>query len=263
MPESQPQVDWTPKLNRGIGRLLAVFFARHYLKAYPKPDTGGLYGSNVFVEVENNIESALRRMALHDLLAKAVRAYIKGALNENQATMRNIIAWLEGEPADVAEHGIRRKIDESLAREFLRGLSLLAQASGIKGVLVLLDEAERILGKPRPVRMKSYGVIRDLMDNTDDQGGMPTSMFYVAATPDMFTKPEGFADYEALQSRLRTSQRFALASYIDWRGVVLDLTRTPLSHEHLLQWRVISGTSTRSPRTGMPPLQCRTQCWPQ
>jgi hypothetical protein len=235
LPDAIPLVSWTPTYSRGIGRLLAAFFAQHYLKAYRKPDTGGLYVPGIYNEVQEKAENTLRRLAVHDSLIKAVRAYTIGALNEDTTVMQNIVSWLEGEPADVSAHGIRRKIDESVARDFLRGLSLLAQGAGIKGVLVLLDEAERILKNVRPIRQKSYGVIRDLLDNTDDQGGMPTSMFYIAATPDMFTKSEGFAEYEGLRSRLAASQRFSLPNFVDWRGVVLDLTRTPLSREDMLQ----------------------------
>jgi hypothetical protein len=60
-------------------------------------------------------------------------------------------------------------------------------------------------------------------------------MFYIAATPDMFSKAEGFAEYDALRSRLASSQRFSVPGLVDTRGVVVDLTKTPLNHKDLVQ----------------------------
>jgi hypothetical protein len=160
---------------------------------------------------------------------------VKAAMGQDAVGMREIPAWLEGQDVDVSRYGIKKKLNQDVSRDVLRGVSSLARGSGISGVLVLLDEAERILGNTRTIRKKSYGVIRDLLDNADDQGGMPSSMFYIAATPDMFSKPEGFAEYDALRSRLASSQKFSVGNLVDWRGVIVDLTKTPLKHESLVK----------------------------
>jgi hypothetical protein len=102
-------------------------------------------------------------------------------------------------------------------------------------MLILLDEAERIMDQTTAVRKKSYGVIRDLLDNADDSGGMQSSVIYVAATPDMFKSEKGFPQYDPLRSRLSNIQRFAIPGFIDWRGTIVDLTRTPLTHDSLIQ----------------------------
>jgi hypothetical protein len=87
----------------------------------------------------------------------------------------------------------------------------------------------------RPVRNKSYGIIRDLLDNADGQGGMQSNVIYVAATPEMFQTEKGFPEYEALRSRLANAAAFITPKLIDWRGVIVDLTKTPLPHDMLVQ----------------------------
>ena len=87
----------------------------------------------------------------------------------------------------------------------------------------------------RSVRSKSYGVIRDLLDNADDQGGMQSCTVYVAATPEMFQSERGFPEYEALRSRLVNVASFVVPNLVDWRGVIVDLTKTPLPHDLLLR----------------------------
>ena len=131
----------------------------------------------------------------------------------------------------LVEAGLARRIDRRMARDATRSLSVLARRAGVSGILLLLDEAERILAQTRSVRNNCYGVIRDLLDNADDQGGMDTSIIYVAATPDMFQSDRGFPEYDALRSRLATSARFSVPGLVDWRGVIVDLTAAPLPRD--------------------------------
>jgi hypothetical protein len=51
----------------------------------------------------------------------------------------------------------------------------------------------------------------------------------------MFSTEKGFAEYDALRSRLANSRRLALPGLMDWRGVIVDLTKTPLPHDMLLK----------------------------
>src|SRR5260370_36251274 len=96
------------------------------------------------------------------------------------------------------------------------------------------DEAERIMEQSRSDRNTSYGVIRDFLANADDQAGMQSSIIYVAATPDTFNSEKGFPEYDALRSRLASSTRFSVPNMVDWRGVVVDLTKTPMQHNLLV-----------------------------
>jgi len=58
---------------------------------------------------------------------------------------------------------------------------------------------------------------------------------YVAGTPEMFSDEKGFAENDALRSRLEISGRFAISKYTDYRSVIVDLTKTPLSHELMVR----------------------------
>lgn len=177
----------------------------------------------------------LARIGVHELMAKAVQGFVAAALAEKWDQIQAISGWVEGQPITSRELGLTRRISGNLARDFLRSLALLAKNSSIKGSLILLDEAERIMDQSHSVRKKSYGVIRDLLDNADDQGGMPSSMIYIAATPEMFSSERGFAEYDALRSRLANTQRFTIPNLMDWRAVIVDLVKTPLPHNHLVQ----------------------------
>ncbi len=137
-------------------------------------------------------------------------------------------------PLGLTDAGLTRRIDQKLSRDTMRSISVLVRRAGLKGVLLLIDEAERIMEQSRSVRNKSYGVIRDFLDNADDQAGMQSSIIYVAATPDTFNSEKGFPEYDALRSRLASSTRFSVPNMVDWRGVVVDLTKTPMQHNLLV-----------------------------
>jgi len=51
----------------------------------------------------------------------------------------------------------------------------------------------------------------------------------------MFSDEKGFAENDALRSRLEISGRFAISKYTDYRSVIVDLTKTPLSHELMVR----------------------------
>ena len=236
VPDSIPIVPWIPDGDRrGAAAILAAFFSKWYLEQNGSEAKSGLRDMAVLQAVKARTEKLIAKLGLHELMAKAVQGYVHAALTPKLQEMNNIAAWLEGQPVAFREHGLNRRIGPNLARDFLRSLAAIAKSSGIRGSLILLDEAERVMDQTPGVRKKSYGVIRDLLDNADNQGGMPASMIYIAATPDMFASEIGFAEYDALRSRLANSQRFAIPNLMDWRGVIVDLVKTPLPHDHLIQ----------------------------
>jgi hypothetical protein len=64
---------------------------------------------------------------------------------------------------------------------------------------------------------------------------MQSSIIYVAGTPEMYQSEKGFPEYDALRSRLANATIFTDPNLIDWRGVIVDLTRTPLPHDILMK----------------------------
>jgi hypothetical protein len=64
---------------------------------------------------------------------------------------------------------------------------------------------------------------------------MQSSIMYVAGTPEMFSDEKGFAENDALRSHLEIAGCFAMSKYTDYRSVIVDLTKTPLTHELMVQ----------------------------
>ncbi len=160
---------------------------------------------------------------------------MEAVIRSDTEQAHGISAWLEGENVTLPNVGLVRRIDSKLSRDAMRGISVLIRTAGAGGVLILLDEAERIMEQTRSVRNKSYGVIRDLLDNADFQGGMQSSVTYVAGTPDLFHSAKGFPEYDALRSRLASSANAASPNLVDWRGVIVDLTKIPMGHDMLIK----------------------------
>jgi hypothetical protein len=221
--------------SRGALALLGSVFARMYHDSYRLLDKGGLQKERVLEALRKRAADLASAPDLHETVGLAVRAFIEATIRSDGPKAHAICSWLEGANVRVDDAGLTKRIDQKLSRDAMRSISLLAKYGGGGGVLILLDEAERIMEQTRSVRNKSYGVIRDLLDNADEQGGMQSSVTYVAGTPELFQSEKGFPEYDALRSRLANVVNFANPKLIDWRGVVVDLTKTPLPHNILLK----------------------------
>jgi len=236
IPEAIALAPWlSDNGRRGAAALLSAFFSKSYQEINGSLGRDGLDKMAVIQGMRERTSRIVARIGVHELLAKALQGFVSGAMSGRLDVLQDIAAWVEGQPVTFRELGLTKRVSGNLARDFLRSLAFVAKNSGISGSLILLDEAERIMDQSAAVRRKSYGVIRDLLDNADDQGGMPSSMIYIAATPEMFSSETGFAEYDALRSRLANSSPLTIAKFIDWRAVIVDLVKTPLPHNHLIQ----------------------------
>ncbi len=115
----------------------------------------------------------------------------------------------------------------------LRSLALFLKQIGYSGIMVLMDELELIQDQTRRVRNTAYESLRQLVDNPF---AVPGYIFIGAATPEMFVSPKGFQEYTALWQR--SGLAFGLQREdepINYRGVVVDLERTPLNSKELLE----------------------------
>lgn len=233
-----PQIsipEWLSEVGRkGAGALLSAVFSRFYFESYRLSDRGGLHKERVLEALRLKASDLAANPHVHQFVGRAVIAFVEAIIRSDHSKSRDVCSWLEGGNVRFDDNGPIRRIDQKLARDATRSISILARRAGAGGILILIDEAERIMEQSRSVRNKSYGVIRDLLDNADDQGGMQSSVIYVAGTPEMFQSEKGFPEYDALRSRLASATRFNIPNLIDWRSVIVDITKTPLSHEILL-----------------------------
>jgi hypothetical protein len=118
-------------------------------------------------------------------------------------------------------------------KEHLRSLSALLQGIGYKGMLIIIDELERIMEEPRSRRRKSYTVLRELIDNVDGENGMRSSCLYAVAPPGQFESANGFIEVDALASRIQVP--ILGNGQVDVMGAIVDLDTAPLSILHQLE----------------------------
>lgn len=220
---------------RGAMALLAALFSKIYSEVYGGTDEGGINKRSVLHEVQQRVAKFSASSGFHDLVSTALMNFTKAALAQEAEGMAHMISWFQGDDVKFRDKGISKRIDKHLATDALRCLTQISQHIGVRGTLVLLDEAELIMAQTKVVRAKCYSVIRDLLDNADPHAGMRASIIYVAATPEMFISKEGFAEYEALRSRLLPALTFTSKNFIDYRDVVVDLSRTQLKATDLLE----------------------------
>lgn len=229
-------LDWIASRDiRGARTLLGAVFSKIYLETYRPGDITGLEKLSVIDFVKNRSNELSYKDGMEESVGKAIRGYTDAILNKDMAMVQDISSWLQGGQTKIPKLGISRPIDRVMSRDAMRSISLMAERAGIGGILVLFDEAERILKQSKSIRNSSYGIIRDLLDNADQQGGMRSSLMYVAATPEMFSDEKGFAENDALRSRLEIADRFTMSKYTDYRSIIIDLTRTPLPYDMLVR----------------------------
>ncbi len=137
--------------------------------------------------------------------AKAIRSAFRALLDGREEDFDNICQWLTGEGYDRYIHrkyGIFQKIDRTTAFPLIRSLVQWIKEIGYSGLVVLLDEAERIPSlttKQREYHLSNLREIIDACAHTSFQGVM---IFY--AVPDE-TFLEGRTQiYEALRQRVGT-----------------------------------------------------------
>jgi hypothetical protein len=236
LPPNAEALDWVMSREvRGPRALLGATFSKICREAYPPSDISALKKPSVVEFLKARSAELAYGEVMEESVGKAVRGYTDAVLVQNMARIQDITSWLQGGQIKIPELGINKPIGRVMARDAMRGISLIAQRAGISGILILFDEAERIMKQSKSVRTSSYGIIKDLLDNADQQGGMQSSIMYVAGTPEMFSDEKGFAENDALRSRLEIAGRFAMGKYTDYRSVIVDLTKTPLDHELLVR----------------------------
>lgn len=236
LPPNAEVLDWVVSREvRGPRAPLGATFSKICREAYRPGDISVLKKPSAVEFLKAKAAELAYGESMEESVGKAVRGYTDAILGQNMARVQDVASWLQGEQIKIPELGITRPISRLMSRDAMRSISLIARRGGIGGILVLFDEAERIMKQSKPVRTSSYGIIRDLLDNADQQGGMQSSIMYIAATPEMFTDEKGFVENDALRSRLEVAGRFAMSEYTDYRSVIVDLAKTPLTHDLLVQ----------------------------
>jgi hypothetical protein len=105
--------------------------------------------------------------------------------------------------------GIKGEISSRDALDYLRGVLEIVKASGYKGLLIVIDEAETILRMRSDSRHKSLNGIRQIVDAA---GSYPGLLWVFTGTPEFFDSRHGVAGLAPLHERIRFLKQGKFAS---------------------------------------------------
>jgi len=139
------------------------------------------------------------------MFAAALRGYRQLLHEGDAASAESVLAWAAGQPnvAAAAKRaaGVRGDVDHDGALAFLQGLLAMVRDSGLKGLVLVLDEVETLQRVRRDVRDKGLNALRQLMDELS-QGRFPGMYLVLTGTPAFFDGPQGVQRLAPLAQRL-------------------------------------------------------------
>ncbi len=138
-----------------------------------------------------------------------------------------LLHWFEAGKATKKElkpFTIFEIVNKTNSKLMLNSLNSFLRHLDHKGLILLLDELETVIGQSASIRNAAYENVRLLIDNSEQ-----AEYFHIffAIIPDVLLSEKGFKSYDALWSRVRAigEQDDQILNY---RGVLVDLHQTPL-----------------------------------
>ncbi len=184
---------------RGISALLRSWFADRCSEL----EGAGLSGD----DLRQELAAYLANLPAFDSISfsRAVKQAFSALLKNADDDFENIVQWLNGEGYIRAVHspfGILQRIDKSTAFSMIRSLVQWVRSMGYSGLVVLMDEGERVSSMTTKQREILLNNLRELIDECGHAHFQ--NSFFVYAVPDE-NFLEGRAQiYEALKQRLAT-----------------------------------------------------------
>ena len=164
-----------------------------------------------------------------------------------QADREVLLHWFEGgKPSkkELKPFQIYESLNKTNSKKFLNSLILFLRYTGHKGMVLLFDEMETVIAQSASVRSAAYENVRLLIDNSESSKFLH---IFFSIIPDVLISEKGFKSYDALWSRVRSIGE--TSSALNFRGVLVDIHRTPLNTEELIELgrtlRTIHGNSYR------------------
>lgn len=167
-------------------------------------------------------------------MAQGLAAYARASLNGEHDIARGLLQWIGGDEKVAAQ--IKKKALQTgkLANldslPMLRALSELIRQSGYRGLVVLLDEAERLTRVNRLDQRTSGLQTLQNWIGALDSGQLPGVLFVVAGTSTFFTSPRGVPLLPPLQQRIGTIDD---SGFPDLDAVLVSLP--PFDRDRLLE----------------------------
>jgi len=171
----------------------------------------------------------------------------KEDMEDNRETDLEILMhWFEGGKVTKKElkpFQIYEFLNKINSRQLLNSLILFLRHTGHKGLILLLDEMETVMALSTSIRNAAYENVRLLIDNSESSEYIH---IFFSIIPDILNAEKGFKSYDALWSRIRS---IGDSTSLNYRGVLIDIHRTPLKTEELIELgrtlRTIHGNSYR------------------
>lgn len=138
--------------------------------------------------------------------AQALAGYAAASLAGEDEVARALLQWLAGDPK-VASTAKRRahlvgNLDATDVIPMLRGLSTVVTQAGYKGLVVLVDEVERLVRLPRADSRKGGLELIQNWVGALEAGQLPHVLIVVAGTSSFYTSSRGVPMLEPLQQRI-------------------------------------------------------------
>lgn len=149
-----------------------------------------------------------------------------------EADYETLMHWFEGGKVTKRElkpFQIYEGLTKTNSRHFLNSLILFLRKTGHKGLILLLDEMETVMAQSLSIRNNAYENVRLLIDNSESAQYIH---IFFSIIPDLLTAEKGFKSYDALWSRVRS---IGDTTRLNYRGVLVDIHRTPLKPDELLE----------------------------
>jgi len=137
--------------------------------------------------------------------ARAVGAAFRALMDDREEVFQDICQWLRGEGYDQRRHrpyGILQRIDKTTAFGMIRSLLRFVREVGYSGLVILLDEAERIPSMTSKQSELLLNNLRQLIDECGYSHFQGAMILY--AVPDENFLEGRTQTYEALRQRLGT-----------------------------------------------------------
>jgi len=195
-----------PGVRRGaLGQLLERWIARH---ARAVRETDGIREDDPEHEkaVARRIQRALEPVGAEAAsFAMALSAYYGAKRAEDFATARGLLGVIAGEPGIGASvkkaAGIKGDLERPQAFSYLRALLEVIHGTGLAGLVVVLDEGDRLTELRGPERKQAYEVLRKLLDDVR-ANVFPGLYVILTGTRNLFEGKKGIREYGALEQRL-------------------------------------------------------------
>ena len=181
---------------------IVSFLRTWYVRKFQEFQNMGL-GDEVRQEMVNYVDDIAGIESIS--FSRAVKAAFKASLDRREDDFTDICQWLSGEGYDRrahGRHGILQRLDRTTAFTLLRSLVQWIRQIGYSGLVIALDEAERIPSLAARQREQHLSNLREIIDECGHANFQRVMILY--AVPDEAFLEGRTQTYEALRQRFST-----------------------------------------------------------